>query len=200
MLSSIHPLGERARGQRWTTTVVAYAIGSTAGGVIAGGTAGLGGSVAYTAGLTPRGAAATAAVASIVVAVLETARRGRAWPGPRRQVNEDWLVEFRGWVYGAGFGLQLGLGVATIVTTATVHLMLAAAALTGSAALGALVGAAFGLGRAAPVLAARRIRDQEALRAFHRRLDALGAPAASASVGVMLVVGAGLAAAWVAGA
>ena len=39
--------------------------------------------------------------------------------GRRRQVNEDWMARYRGWAYGAGFGLQLGLGVVTIVTTAS---------------------------------------------------------------------------------
>ena len=36
MLSSIHPLGERARNNRYWVTVAAYAIGSVAGGVVLG--------------------------------------------------------------------------------------------------------------------------------------------------------------------
>ena len=38
--------------------------------------------------------------------------RGRRLPSWRRQVNEDWLVGYRPWVVGGGFGLQLGAGVA----------------------------------------------------------------------------------------
>ena len=63
-------------------------------------------------------------------------RAGRRLPGPRRQVDERWLHRYRGWVYGAGFGVQLGLGVATVVTTSAVYVMLAAAVLTGTAAGG----------------------------------------------------------------
>ena len=39
---------------------------------------------------------------------------------PRRQVNEDWIGRYRGWVYGAGFGAQLGLGFAVFVMTCAV--------------------------------------------------------------------------------
>ena len=54
--------------------------------------------------------------------------------------------------------MQLGLGVVTIVTTAAVYLTWVAAFVTGSAAWGAVVGAAFGLARALPVLAAGSLR------------------------------------------
>ena len=50
-------------------------------------------------------------VVGIVALVFDLG--GRALPSVQRQVNEDWLVEFRGWVYGFGFGAQLGAGVAT---------------------------------------------------------------------------------------
>src|SRR4249919_1505358 len=115
MLASIHPLGERARGQSFFVTAVAYAFGSVAGAAALG-------------------------------ALLE--RSGRAIPSWHRQVNEDWLTQYRGWVYGLGFGVQLGLGVVTIVTTAAVYLTWVAAFVSGSAAIGAAVGAAFGLARA----------------------------------------------------
>ena len=34
-----------------------------------------------------------------------------------RQVNERWLDQFRPWVYGAGFGWQIGAGLATYIKT-----------------------------------------------------------------------------------
>ena len=43
-------------------------------------------------------------------------------PPTRRQVNERWLDQFRLWVYGAGFGWQIGTGLATYVKTAAVYL------------------------------------------------------------------------------
>ena len=66
---------------------------------------------------------------------------GRRLPG-RRQVNEDWLVAYRSWVYGAGFGLQLGAAVATVVNTALVPLFMLAALLAGNMTAGLVIGAA----------------------------------------------------------
>jgi hypothetical protein len=97
-------------------------------------------------------------------------------PTVRRQVNEDWLGRYRGWAYGAGFGLQLGAGVVTIVTSAAVYLTLVGEFLVGSEVTGAMIGAAFGLVRAAPLMAPGRARSHEQLVTRHRRLVAL-APA-----------------------
>jgi hypothetical protein len=35
---------------------------------------------------------------------------GSGCPSWQRQVDERWLTTYRGWVYGAGFGFQLGAG------------------------------------------------------------------------------------------
>ena len=56
--------------------------------------------------------------AALVVDVSPLRRR---LPTTRRQVNEDWMGRYRGWVYGGAFGAQLGSGVATIVTSAAVY-------------------------------------------------------------------------------
>ncbi|HWW54314.1 MAG TPA: hypothetical protein VNY84_11125, partial [Acidimicrobiales bacterium] len=56
-----------------------------------------------------------------------------------------------------------------IVTTAAVYLTFTLAAVSGSAADGALIGAVFGLSRAAPVLVMSRVGAPEALRAVHTR-------------------------------
>jgi hypothetical protein len=90
-------------------------------------------------------------------------------------VNEDWLNRYRGWAYGTGFGIQLGMGVATTVTTATVYLTLVGELLVGSAAAGALIGATFGIVRAVPLLAVGRPRSYHQLLANHRRLADLAA-------------------------
>lgn len=170
MLASITPLGERGRRQRWGITVAAYLAGSTAGGATLGGLAGAAGA------LLPggwRAAAAAAAAVCAVAVLLDVARPARPVPSIHRQVNEQWLGAFRGWVYGAGFGYQLGLGVVTIVTTALVYATFALAFVAGGAAAGALVGAAFGLARALPVLAVRRVQSPGALRDLHRRFQTL---------------------------
>ena len=120
--------------------------------------------------------------AAVAAAIAVDAVPGLHAPGPRRQVNEEWLHRYRGWVYGAGFGLQLGLGVTTIVSTAAVYATAAAAVLAGSATAGAAVGAAFGAARAATLLAAGRVREPRALARLDRRLHAWERPARAAAL------------------
>ncbi len=178
MLGSITPLGERSRGRRWGVTVTAFALASVAAGAAAGALLGAaGGLVGASAGMRAGllGVAVAAAIAVDVVPGLHV-------PGPRRQVNEEWLHRYRGWVYGAGFGLQLGLGVTTIVSTAAVYATAAAAALAGTAAAGAAVGAAFGAARAATLLAGRRVREPQSLAALDRRLRTWERPARVAAL------------------
>jgi hypothetical protein len=120
-------------------------------------------------------------------------------PGFRRQVAESWLDLYRGWVYGAGYGVQLGVGWATIVTSWLVWSALVGMVLVGSATAGVAVGIAFGLGRGLPVLATARVRDGRGLQALHRRLAAWESPfrsaslAGAAALAVVLVLGAGVA-------
>lgn len=169
MLSSIHPLGERARGSRWWITATAYIAGSVAGGATLGVTAGTLGWVLL------RGVPTNALlVVFLIVAVLAVLREWGLVPMPlpsiHRQVDEDWLNEYRGWVYGIAFGYQLGLGVVTIITTATLHLMIIVIAFGTSPAAGVLVGAIFGLVRGGFVLLVRRIQTPAALIDFHKAL------------------------------
>ena len=67
-----------------------------------------------------------------------------------RQVNEVWLDRYRSWVYGAGFGWQIGVGLATYIVTAAVYLTIALAALTGEPATAFVILTGFGLGVASP--------------------------------------------------
>ena len=114
MLASITPLGERSRGRRWAVTTVAYVAGSVLGGVSTGALLGaLGALVAWSAGgLWPDQAVAIGLAAAIVLVASAVDASRLTVPGPRRQVNEDWLVRYRGWVYGGAFGFQLGVDVA----------------------------------------------------------------------------------------
>jgi Cytochrome C biogenesis protein transmembrane region len=176
MLGSISPFGERTRNQRWWATVVAYLIGSTASGVAFGAALGLVGSVA----LSWMGTAARLAVLGAAVGfglALDLGAFGRSLPSVHRQVNEDWLHRYRGWVYGLGFGAQLGLGVATIVTTSAVYATWVAALLSGSAAAGALIGATFGLLRAAVLLLTVTARSPDRAYRIDGRMQRWAAPA-----------------------
>ncbi|TML27281.1 MAG: hypothetical protein E6G30_07290 [Actinobacteria bacterium] len=154
MLASITPLGQRSRHSSWGVTVTAFVVASTVTGGALGAAAGwLGGLSAGGHGQLRVWLLAGALAAGLL---LDAGVRGLRPPSPRRQVNEDWMYEYRGWVYGAGFGAQLGLGVATIVSTAAVYVTFAAALLSGGALTGALVGACFGLVRGASILAGAR--------------------------------------------
>ena len=179
MLASIHPLGERARHNRWSLTVSAYLAGSAGGGLLAGGAAAAAG-WALRAGLgrfrtssaLAAGVVAAAVGAAVAAAVWDLGVR-RALP-PLRQVNEDWLGRYRGWVYGVGFGVQLGAGLTTIVTTATVPLTFVLAFLTGvlgTPGTGMAAGLVFGFTRAAPALLLGRVNDPAGLRRFHARMQ-----------------------------
>src|SRR5438067_3033672 len=162
MLASIHPLGEGARRSNWWVTTAAYLGASVAGGAVLGAFAGLAGAGVASAGV-PRSPALVAAVCLAAV-VADVAAARVPLPSWHRQVNEDWLQRYRGWVYGGGFGFQLGLGVVTIVTTAAVYAVAALAILSGSARTGAILGAVFGLSRSLPLFAAARVQRPEQLR------------------------------------
>jgi hypothetical protein len=167
MLASITPLGERGRGFSWKVTATAFAVGAVGSGALAGAAVGALGS------LLPGGSAwrglALAVVLAMTVVFDATPLRGRL-PSSSRQVNEDWLGRYRGWVYGIGFGAQLGVGVATIVTSAAVYATAATALLCSDPLIGALIGAIFGVLRALSLLPARTVHDVGALGALHRRL------------------------------
>ena len=167
MLTSISPLGERARGNRWWLTVWWLALGAVLGGAAVGAALGaLGQALAGSAGDRVR--LVVLAGAGLVAAAWDIS--GRRLPG-RRQVNEDWLVAYRSWVYGSGFGLQLGAAVATVVNTALVPLFMLAALLAGDTASGLVIGAAFGAARGASMALGSRVRTTDDLRRLHRRLD-----------------------------
>ncbi|MCY4665662.1 MAG: hypothetical protein OXC00_13455 [Acidimicrobiaceae bacterium] len=167
MLTSISPLGERARGNRWSLTVLWLGLGAVGGGAAVGSALGA-------LGRASVGIAASnirlvlLAVACVAAAAWDLS--GRRFPG-RRQVNEDWLVAYRSWVYGGGFGLQLGAAVATVVNTALVPLFMLAALLAGDVTAGLVIGAAFGAARAASLLAGSRVRTPDDLRQLHRLID-----------------------------
>ena len=170
MLTSINPLGERGRGTRWTRTMIWYTAGSVAGGALVGAAAGgVGYAIRELVSPSRTVVAVIIAVGCGLALLLELGVGGPRIPTIRRQVNEDWLAVYRGWVYGLGFGLQLGAGVVTVVTSVSIYAMLLLEACTGSIALGAAVGAIFGLARALPLVSVRRVHQPDELRSVLRR-------------------------------
>ncbi len=183
MLTSITPLGERSRGNTYAVTLAAYVLGCVLGGATTGVLLGALGSllpalpVLLLAGITCLAAA---------LADLRGARIGR------RQVDEDWLTRYRGWVYGLGFGYQLGLGVVTVVTSAATVAVLALALLTQSAAGGLLLGVVFGAARAVPALLVGRAETHGELRTLAAGLERRAPLAARTTTTALALGGAAL--------
>jgi hypothetical protein len=196
MLGSITPLGERGRNRRWGITVTTYVIGSVVGGMAIAGVLGWIGAAIGLGGLSVAARLGILAAAVIVGLAFDLHLGGLRLPTVHRQVNEDWMVRYRSWVYGLGFGVQLGLGVVTIVTTSAIYAMLLAAALSGSVAVGAVIGGVFGFVRAAIVFTVAGVKRPEQLGKADmvlRRWDGLTrrvAVGVSGALGVALAVGA----------
>jgi hypothetical protein len=193
MVSSLHPLGERARGNRWAVTISWFVFGSVAaGGLVGAVTAGAGGLVMSALGVPGWGGWLPVVLMAVAVGgVLDLV--GVRPPGPHRQVNENWIGTYRGSVYGVAFGAQIGSGLMTYIVTWGVYAMLLASFATGSAAAGALVGAVFGMGRsAAPLVAGWIDRPSRLTLVMEKMANSMGAVTAATSAGLALVGVAGL--------
>jgi hypothetical protein len=146
-----------------------YLAGSVVGGAALGGGLGAFGSL-LRAGTSTRLALGVLALVVATGIALDLGVLGSRLPTVHRQVNEDWLSRYRGWLYGFGFGLQLGAGIATVVAISAVYAAFAAALLSGSAGAGLLIGAGFGLARATMLFTVVRVRRADQLVAVDRRL------------------------------
>jgi hypothetical protein len=180
-------------------TVASYLSGSVVAGVAMGGLLGLAGAgLEAVVGDSGAWVVVVVAAAGLGGAALDLGVGGLRVPSALpRQVNDQWLTRYRGWVYGAGFGFQLGLGVATFVTTAAVYGTWLVAFLSASPLIGVAIGAAFGGARSAVILIMARVDDRVALAAVHRRIAAWAGAARRAAAGAqvalaLVVIGVGL--------
>jgi hypothetical protein len=189
MLSSITPLAEQGRGHRYRTTASWFVVGSILGGASLGLVTALLAAGIGAAGLSSTTLAVLALAAALLAAASDAPVIPFHLPVHHRQVNERWLDQFRPWVYGAGFGWQIGSGLATYIKTSAVYLVIALAALTGDPWVALGVGTLFGLVRGLAVLLARRITSPAALADFHRRFMALDPRARTVVVAWELAVG-----------
>jgi hypothetical protein len=197
MLASITPLGERGRNRSWGLTAAFYTVGSVAGGATRGALLGaVGMLIPQSLRPSPTGVAVILAILLAAAAVIAGTDLPITTVGPQRQVNEDWLDTYRGWVVGVGFGFQLGFALAVYITTAGLYVVFAAELLTFSWRVGMLLGAIFGFARSLPVLAARTVTTPQRLRAAHERMSAAAGTAhttiATACAVAALVLAAGV--------
>ena len=190
MLSTITPMAERSRGRRWSVTVAWFVLGAVLGGASLGLLAVLGAVAVDVTGLAGTTAAVGVAAFAALVAAAMDLGIGTTMPHHRRQVDEVWLDEYRSWVYGVGFGWQIGSGLSTYIMTAAVYLTVALAALTGSPWQAVGVAALFGLVRGLAILLGVRLTEPDRLRVFHRRFDELGPTVRVAVIVVQIAVAA----------
>ena len=177
MLSSISPLGERARASRWWVTTTAYVLGSLVGGLALGGLFGLLGSVVPDSVRSSHWALGLAAALLLLGLALDLRLGGLSLPSWQRQVDEQWLTRYRGWVYGVGFGAQLGFGLVTIITSSTTYAVALLALLSGSPGAGLLIGGVFGLVRALPSVLMAGVRDRAGLHRIFSTVEKWANPA-----------------------
>jgi len=188
MLSSITPLGERGRNNRFLIAASFFVVGSVLGGMTTGALAGSVGRFVVPSAPVIDGLVIV--LLALAGAAVDARVAGLRLPTIARQVDERWLQKYRGWVYGFGFGFQLGTGLATIVSSAAVYLMVAAAVLTRSVAAGAAIGAVFGAVRGLSILMARRVATYDQLRDLHRRIADNAGRSVAANVAAQALIGA----------
>lgn len=187
MLSTITPMAERSRGRRWGVTAAWFLLGALAGGATLGALAAVGAVGVALVGPPVTAALAVAALFALAAAAADLGL-GTRLPHHRRQVDEVWLDQFRSWVYGVGFGWQIGSGLATYIMTAGVYLTAVLAALTGRPGVAFGIGVLFGLVRGLAIFLGVRLTDPQRLRSFHQRFDAAGPVVRHVVIGVILVV------------
>ncbi len=150
MIETIGPTGHTG-GRRTTLAGCAtFLPGALAGGVITFGGLGALGGLAH--GQDQRLAYLVAAAIAIGAAALE-ARGAAIMPQIRRQLPEHWRRSMPMPLAAALYGGLLGLGFTTFVLTFGVWAVAAISFAVGDPATGALIGLAFGAGRALPIIA-----------------------------------------------
>jgi hypothetical protein len=163
MVETLAPAGYAGRLRTTLVACLTFTAGALAGGVLTfGGLATLG--EALGAGGT--GAAVLAAAVAVAAAVGE-ARGLRIVPQVRRQVPESWRRVLPVPLAAGLYGVLLGLGFTTFILTFAVWALAAVSVALGDPALGAVLGLAFGAGRALPVIALAPIADSDRGTAAH---------------------------------
>jgi hypothetical protein len=149
MVETLAPAGYAGRLRTTLVACLTFTLGALAGGVLTfGGLAKLGAALG-SGGTT----AAVVAAALAVAAAVGEARGTRIVPQVRRQVPESWRRVLPVPLAAGLYGVLLGLGFTTFILTFAVWALAAVSVALGDPALGAVLGLAFGAGRALPVIA-----------------------------------------------
>ena len=195
-MSVITPLQEQGRGNRFRATALWFLVGATVGGAMLGGLMSVIAAGWERIGADPEVALVITTFGALAAVISDGKLFGFQLPGHDRQVNERWLDRYRSWVYGGGFGWQIGVGLATYIMTSGLYLLIVVAALGASISGALILGTVFGLVRGLAVFAAREVTSLEALNDLHRRFERWRQPVRKLTIGVIASIGvvAGLAA------
>jgi hypothetical protein len=148
-IDTIGPTGHTG-GRRITAAACAtFLPGAIAGGLITFGSIAVVGQVLHGAGGRP--AYIAGAAIALLAAVLEV-RGTRIVPQIRRQLPEHWRRVMPMPLAAALYGVLLGLGFTTFVLSFGVWALAGVSLAVGDPELGLLLGAAFGIGRAIPIV------------------------------------------------
>jgi hypothetical protein len=148
-IDTIGPTGHTG-GRRITAAACAtFLPGAVAGGLITFGSLAVLGGALHGAG--GRAAYVVAAAIALLAALLE-ARGTRIVPQIRRQLPEHWRRVMPMPLAAALYGVLLGLGFTTFVLSFGVWALAGVSLAVGDPSLGLLLGAAFGIGRAIPIV------------------------------------------------
>ena len=159
MVETLAPRREDGRARASAPALAAFALGALLGGA------------ATFAGLSTLGAwlgidgatpALAAAAAVALLAALADALDLPVLPQVRRQVPESWRRLMPLPLAGGLYGVLLGLGFTTFVLACSVWALMVLALAGADPATGLAIGAAFGAGRAVPVLAFASSRPERA--------------------------------------
>jgi hypothetical protein len=149
MIETIGPTGHTGGRRTAIAACIAFLPGALVGGLLSFGSLALAGKALHGAG--GAGAYTAAAVIAVVAAALEI-RGTRIVPQIRRQLPEGWRRVMPMPVAAMLYGVLLGIGFTTFVLSFGVWALAGVSLAIGDPALGLLIGAAFGFGRAIPIV------------------------------------------------
>jgi hypothetical protein len=156
MVETIGLSGDGARRRTTIASCATFAPGAVLGGIVTFGVLSALGEVVH--GVGGRAAYGVAAAIAVAAAVAE-ARGTRIAPQIRRQLPERWRWTMPMPLAAALYGVLLGLGFTTFVLSFGVWALAGIAFALGDPQLGLVIGAAFGIGRAIPVIVVAPVVD-----------------------------------------
>jgi len=170
MLSTITPVTEQGRGRHYAATVPWYLLGALAGGATLGGVAALASIPVRAADIPEMTVLAIIGLFAVVSIFSDLGVGGFQLPRHKRQVDRLWLDHYRSWVYGTGFGWQIGVGLATYIVTTAVYLTVLIGVLTSSPLQALTIGLLFGGVRGLAIFLGARATTLDKLHGLHRGL------------------------------